>query len=116
MVAQAGPAGPTNCTEVFTALYATVASVFPQAFPYRAYVPSFGTLWGFVIGGMEDATSVATMTAKEIDSRVTGRLASALRFYDGVTHAGLFNLPKYLRQALSSERRLITKDSPLYAI
>ena len=116
MVAQAGAAGPTNCTEVFTAIHATMASVFPQAFPYRAYIPSFGTLWGFVIGGLEDAPSVAAQTAEEIDARINGRLSSPLRFYDGVTHAGLFNLPKYLREALSSERRLITKDSPLYAI
>lgn len=115
-VVQAGPAGPTNCTEVFTAIHATMASVFPQAFPYQAYIPSFGTLWGFVIGGLEDAPSVATMPAEEIDGRITRRLTSPLRFYDGVAHAGLFNLPKYLRQALGSERRLITKDAPLYAI
>ena len=116
MVAQSGPAGPTNCTEVFTAIHRTAASVFPQAFPYRVYMPSFGTMWGFVIGGLADAPAVTTMATEEIDRRATERLTTPLRFYDGMTHTSIFALPKYLRQALAAEQRLITKDSPLFAI
>ena len=116
MVAQAGPAGPTNHGEVFTAIHHTVGSQFPQAFPYRLYVPSFGTLWGFVIGGLADSPAVSGMHPGEIDQRLQDRLASTLRFYDGTTHTGLFALPKYLRQALDAEARFITKDAPIYAV
>ena len=116
MVAQAGPAGPTNCTEVFTAIHHTMASVLPQTFPYRVYVPSFGTMWGFVIGGLDDTPDVATVPPDEIDRRTSERLTTYLRFYDGTTHTALGPLPKYLRHALRTEQRLITKGSPLFAI
>ncbi len=116
MVAQAGPAGPLNHTEVYTAIRRTIASVFPQCVPYRVQVPSFGTLWGFVIGGVEDATPVVGVSPEEVDDRLSHRLSSPLRFYDGTTHAGLFSLPKYLRRAFDEEERLITVDSPIYAV
>ena len=115
MVAQAGPAGPINYTEVYTAIRRTVASVFPQCDAYRLYMPSFGTSWGFVIGGQEDAPRVATLTPEEIDSRLAARLPSPLRYYDGITHPGLFALPRYLRQGFAEEQRLITVESPVYA-
>ncbi len=116
MVVQAGPAGPINYTEMYTAIQRTVGSVFPQCAAYRAYMPSFGTEWGFVIGGQEDASPVAAMTSEEIDSRLAARLPSPLRYYDGITHAGLFALPRYLRQGFAEEQRLITMASPVFAI
>ena len=116
MVTQSGPAGPLNHTEVFTAILHTVSSVFAQASAYRVYIPSFGTTWGFVVGGLADAPVLASMPPEETDRRVQNRLASPLRFYDGVTHGGIFALPKYLRQAFDAEQRRITKETPLYAV
>lgn len=115
MVTQAGPAGPINHTELFTAIRRTMASVFPQCFPYRVYVPSFGTTWGFIIGGQEQTPDVADLPPEEIERRLAARLSSPLRYYDGITHRGLFALPKYLREAFADEERLITVDAPLYA-
>ena len=115
MVVQAGAAGPTNHTEVFTAIHRTMGTVFAQTFPYRVYIPSFGTEWGFIVGAGPEAPPVAGMPAEEIDRRLDERLAAGLRFYDGIAHQGLFALPKYLRGAFETEERLITKDSPLYA-
>ncbi|MFQ5925788.1 MAG: hypothetical protein ACE5IE_07350 [Dehalococcoidia bacterium] len=37
-----------------------------------------------------------------------------LRFYDGLSHQGLFSLPKNLREAMDKERRIITEKEPLY--
>ena len=116
MVVQSGPAGPTNYAEVFTAIYHTAASIFPQTFPYRLYVPSFGSMWGFVVGALDDAPAMTAMAIGEIDRRSTERLVTPLRFYDGITHTSIFALPKYLRQAMSAEQRLITRDAPLFAI
>jgi spermidine synthase len=37
-----------------------------------------------------------------------------LRFYDGIAHQGLFFLPKYLREELQKEKRVITEQEPLF--
>jgi spermidine synthase len=116
IVVQAGAAGPTNHTEVFTAIHRTMGTVFAQTAPYRVYIPSFGTEWGFIIGADAETRPIAGMPAEEINGRLDERLVGSLRFYDGITHQGIFALPKYLRGAFETEERLITKDSPLYAI
>ena len=116
MVAQAGPAGVLNHKETFTAVHRTMGSVFAQVFPYRVHVPSFGTPWGFVIGALDESTDVVKVQPEVIDQRVQDRVGPDLRYYDGGAHAGLFALPKYLREALEVEQRLITKDTPLYAV
>ena len=51
-----------------------------------------------------------------MDARRATRLSRPLRFYDGQTHSGLFSLPKYLREGIAQEERLITRDNPLYSI
>ncbi|MBI4201074.1 MAG: polyamine aminopropyltransferase [Chloroflexi bacterium] len=113
LVVQAGPCGPINYNEVFTAIHHTIASVFPVVVPYRAHVASFGSPWGFILAG--ERLDPREMAANEVDARLAARLARPLRFYDGATHQGGFTLPKYIRQALAREERLITRDSPLYA-
>ena len=116
MVTQSGPAGPTNVTEVFTAIRKTMGEVFTQTVPYRVYVPSFGTAWGFTAGGLDGAPLLAGLGADEIDARIGSRLTSGLSYYDGVAHQGMLGLPKYIREAMASEQRVITKAAPLYAI
>ena len=115
MVAQPGPAGPINFAEVFTAIHRTAGSVFPQCSAYRVYMPSFGTSWGFVVGGGEEAPPVEALTPQEIDARLAARLPAPLRYYDGIAHVGMFALPRYLRQGFAEEERLITMESPIYA-
>ena len=114
MVVQAGPCGPLNYQEVFTAIHHTIGTVFPAVAAYRADIPSFGSAWGFILAG--EQFDPAALTPGEIDARLATRLNRPLRFYDGQTHAGLFSLPKYLREALAQEERLITRDNPLYSV
>ncbi len=49
----------------------------------------------------------------DVDGRIEGRACSNLRFYDGKTHQGMFMLPKYIRETLAKETRVILDDSPL---
>ena len=113
-VVQAGPCGPLNYHEVFTAIHNTLSTVFPTLAPYRVSVPSFGSLWGFIIAG--EQTDLSSLSPDEIDERIATRVTRPLRFYDGMTHTGLFSLPKYIREALAKEERLISRDNPLYAV
>ena len=116
MVTQAGPAGPINVTEVFTAIHKTMSEVFPHITPYRVHVPSFGTPWGFIVGGLHGADDLPAIPAGEIDRRIASRLTSELSYYDGAAHHGLLGLPKYIRKAMAGESRIITKATPLYAV
>ena len=112
MVAQAGPTGPAFYKQCFSAVANTIATAFPHVTTYEAFVPSFGSTWGFVVGSM--GPNPAALSAGEVDRRIVDRVSGDLRYYDGITHRGMFSLPKYLRAALAGETRVITKADPLF--
>ena len=108
---QAGSANPTELLN-FTAVNKTLKSVFPVVTQCAAYVPCFGGPWGFCIASRGDDPSM--LTSYEVDGRITARSLNGLKFYDGVTHRGMFALPKYIREALTAQTRVITDKKPLY--
>ncbi len=112
VVAQSGPTGPAFLEQCYSAVANTMRTVFQSVYGSEAFVPAFGTTWGFMVASLgPDPTSLAV---NEIDERIARRVASDLRFYDGTTHVGIFALPKYLRVAMEREARVITRDAPLY--
>ena len=112
LVAQAGPTGPAFYEQCFSAVANTVDSAFPAMSAYEAFVPSFGATWGFVVGSL--GSDPAALDPAGVDARLGERGIGGLRHYDGVTHTGMFALPKYLRAAMKAERRIITRDDPLF--
>ncbi len=97
---------------IFVAINNTLRSIFPLVFPYQTYIPSFGSLWGFAIASTK--FSPLSLSEEEVDDRVSARVSKNLRFYDGQTHKGMFSLPKYLRQEMGKQGRIITDDNPLF--
>ena len=117
MVAQSGPAGPINVSEVFTAIHHTMSRVFDRTEGYRNYMPTFGTMWGYVASGLKDSPALNSLSAEEVDRRLAERVDTAgLRYYDGITHLGMMSMPKYVRKAIAEETRVITDANPLFAI
>jgi spermidine synthase len=112
MVAQAGPTGPAFYKQCFSAVANTIGAAFPHVATYEAFVPSFGSTWGFVVGSL--GPDPAALSAGEVDRRIANRVSGNLRHYDGITHRGMFSVPKYLRAALAGEKRVITKADPLF--
>jgi spermidine synthase len=112
VVAQSGPTGPAFMEQCFSAVSNTMASVFPLVNVYETFIPSFGTAWGFVIGS--NSLDPSKLSTHEIDARIRSRIENKLDFYDGVTHTGMFNIPKYLRESINKETRVITKSNPLF--
>ena len=112
MVVQSGPTGPAFFQQCFSAVAKTVGTIFPVARAYETFVPSFGSTWGFVVGSLGPDPSA--LTADEVDQRVADRLSQPLRHYDGTTHRGMFSLPKYLREGMAGEDRVITRAAPLF--
>lgn len=114
IVAQAGPTGPAFAQQCFSAVAKTVQSVFTNVYMCEAFVPSFGSTWGFVVGSF--GIDPSSLSAKEVDQRIMERIDGKLNFYDGITNRGMFSVPKYLRNALASQKRVITRDNPLFVV
>lgn len=107
---QSGASGWTNL-QTFTAIVATLKSVFPIVSPYQVYVPSFVDMWGFAAAS--GAVDPATFSPGEIDQKIAARLSAELKSYDGLSHQALFTLSKHLRHELAEEKRIITDASPI---
>ena len=109
-------AGSASLAELlcFSAVYNTLRSVFPVVSPYRTDVPSFGGPWGFCLASF--ILDPVQLSASDIDARLTTRSSASLslKSYDGLSHQGMFSMPKYLRDELSQQARLITDSQPLY--
>ncbi|MBI5379810.1 MAG: polyamine aminopropyltransferase [Nitrospirae bacterium] len=107
-------AGTTALTALlnFAAVHKTLSAVFPVVAPYQAVVPSFGLPWGFAVASKRH--DPRALTPGEVDQRIAQRTRGTLRFYDGEAHQGAFLLPKYLRQRLAEEERIIEDNQPLF--
>ncbi len=107
-------AGSASWAELqnLTAVNNTLKSIFPIVRPYQVDVPCFGGPWGFCLASMN--LNPTMLTANEVDSRISARSLTGLKFYDGSTHQGMFSLPKHLRNKLDKPTKLITDDQPLY--
>ena len=114
LVTQSGPAGLLALQECFTTINHTLKSVFAHALPSQVHVPAFETLWGFNLAS--DAQLTALPGPQEIDSAIAQRINKALRFYDGETHAAMFNLPRFIRAALAEEDRINRDASPVFMV
>jgi spermidine synthase len=111
MAVQAGSASPTELLN-FTAVNNTLKSVFPVVVQYATYVPCFGGPWGFCLASRKH--NPCLLSPKEVDERIATRSLKGLRFYDGLTHQGMFSLPLYIRDAMEKQTRIITDKDPLY--
>jgi spermidine synthase len=108
---QAGSASPTELLNL-TAVSNTLRSVFPLVVQYATYMQSFGGPWGFCLASRGNDPSL--FSPGEIDQRIKARGLKGLRFYDGITHRNMFSLPRYIREALAVQQRIITDKNPLY--
>lgn len=114
MAVQSGPTGPSFYEQCFSAVANTVSSVFPVVALSETFVPSFGSTWGFVIGSL--GPDPAAIPVEEADRRIAERISGELRYFDGTTLKGMVSVPKYLRASVAAERRIITRDNPLFVV
>ena len=114
MVSQSGPTGPSFYEQCFSAVANTVASVFAVITLSETFVPSFGSTWGFVIGSLGE--DPGDLSPEGVDARIAARITGQLRYFDGTTLRGMVSVPKYLRESVASESRIITRDTPLFVV
>ncbi len=114
MAAQAGPTGPSFYEQCFSVVANTLSSVFPVVVLSETFVPSFGSTWGFVIGSL--GPDPGAVGAERADAAIAERVEGELRYFDGITLRGMTAVPKYLRQSVAAESRIITLDEPLFVV
>jgi len=95
----------------FAAIVRTIREVFAHVAPYQAHIPCFSGLWGFTTAS--DTLDPTALLPGDIDERVARRVAGELRAYDGLTHVGLFALPRQLHSQLEAASKVITDEEPL---
>mmetsp|Transcript_22733 Transcript_22733/g.40718 ORF Transcript_22733/g.40718 Transcript_22733/m.40718 type:complete len:428 (-) Transcript_22733:300-1583(-) len=127
----------------FSPIMNTLATVFDHAIPYSVPMPSFGEDWGFVMafnGPEGEARTLVNFSSEAIDALVEERIEAVpgvpehryravgvkrattgkerggdvLKHYDGVAHRGLFALSKPLREAIRSDKRIMTVENPIF--
>jgi spermidine synthase len=90
----------------------TLKRIFPIVAVGAAHMPVFGAPWGFCFASRKRDPS--RLAPDEVDEIIAARGLAGLKFYDGRTHLGMFMLPRYVRDALAGQRRVIMDDDPLY--
>jgi thermospermine synthase len=112
-----------NDPSCFGPIYNTLGTVFDCVVPYSSNIPSFSADWGFVMAfsnpnaadSIEDWSRVSPrgLIDRLIEQNISGGSMS-LQWYDEITHFTMFNLAKPLRKYMAKDKRIMTKDNPIF--
>ena len=112
LVIQAGATGPSFSEQCFTAVANTLSQAFSICRGYEIFVPSFGSTWGFVTAS--ERINPTAKTVENINSDLKTLNIDGLKMYDVISHQSMFQLPKYTREHLNTETRVITNSNPIF--
>ncbi len=109
LVVQAGACDPASLT-LHAQLFHTLQSVFPNVTTYSSYVPTYGSLWGFILAS---ANTINTRPEPAtIDQILAEKTSGHFRMFDGITLLGLLQPPKHIRDAIAQETKVYTLNAP----
>jgi spermidine synthase len=77
------------------ATLASLRSVFPVVVPYFAYVPLYGSIWGFA--SASDSLDPSRLEPAQVERVIASRGLADLQYYNGDTHRAVFALPNYVK-------------------
>jgi spermidine synthase len=84
----------------FISIIKTLRQVFRAVIPYGATIPFFGSSWGFALAS--DQSFDDRLNPTRIDGQLQKIDQENIRFYDLESHAHMFAIPKYIRNALQN--------------
>ncbi len=91
----------TNVAEsetISNKIFKLIKDIFEKTAFYYEYIPSFASLWAFVIGSIK--YNPQKISSSIINRRIKKRLLSNLSYYDAETHTRLFCIPRHIRRLL----------------
>ena len=74
---------------------ANLRQVFRVVAPYFAYIPIYGSVWGFACAS--DTLDPRALAPEEVERVIAARGLTGLQFYNGEVHRALFALPNYVK-------------------
>jgi spermidine synthase len=74
---------------------ANLRQVFKRVTPYFAYIPVYGSIWGFACAS--DVIDPRAMSPSEVESVIGARKLRDLQYYNGETHCAVFAIPNYVK-------------------
>jgi spermidine synthase len=77
---------------------ANLRQVFRVVTPYFAYIPVYGSIWGFATAS--DTLDPRAIPPAEVDRVIEARGLRDLQFYNGEVHQSLFAIPNYVKPLL----------------
>ncbi|NPB04359.1 MAG: polyamine aminopropyltransferase [Thermotogae bacterium] len=92
-------------------VYVTLKEIFPVVRVYHAPIFSFQMDWAFTLASK--GRDPKHIPLQEIERRISD-FASSLFFYTPQLHGALFELPKFLQDALSSGRVITDENPPIW--
>lgn len=101
-----------DASDLHSVLHKTLESVYKTTESYCEYIPSFTSMWGFLICSQSDRKA-SQLSSESINDAARKLLISDLKYYDGTTHQRIFSLPKFVRESLSRQTRISTTAHPL---
>jgi len=120
-VTQSGPCGILTHKECFTTINSTMRASYDNVIPFNAFMACFCDTWGFNIGydNHHSLPSVEEFKGRDpgaVDKMIKDRIKPEhkLRFYDGVGHRGQMHPPRYIREAVAAETRVMSADKPVF--
>jgi spermidine synthase len=69
--------------------------VFRIVAPYFAYIPIYGSVWGFATAS--DTLDPRALGPAEVERVIAARSLADLQFYNGEVHRALFAIPNYVK-------------------
>jgi spermidine synthase len=69
--------------------------VFPLVTPYFAYIPIYGSIWGFACAS--DSLDPSKLEPAAAEKVISARGLKDLQYYNGDTHRAVFALPNYVK-------------------
>ncbi|RLF06232.1 MAG: spermidine synthase [Thermoprotei archaeon] len=96
----------------YTVIYNTLKHVFPIVRAYSAWVPSYNSLWGFVLASLK--YDPLSLNEEDVKNKLSQRGVTNLKFYSPEYHKPLFALPLYIQRALEEEKDIATDENPTF--
>ena len=86
---------PFSHPERVRATLANLRQVFRKVTPYFAYIPLYGSIWGFACAS--EVLDPRTLEPGDVERVLEARGVRDLQYYNGEVHRALFALPNYVK-------------------
>lgn len=105
---QAGP-GHILQLELHSTLYKTLKKVFKNVLSYTSFIPSYDMPWAYLIATEQDIKFDPQIIARHLKN-----FKRKFRHIDTENISGFFYTPKYIKDAIKKNKKIITSKKPVY--